>query len=166
MAVFIRKMLPEDCRPFLEVHHAAVRSVAAKDYTREVIEAWAPMPITDDAVALVRANPDGEYRLVAEFGGRIVGIAALVAKKAELRACYVAPELNQNGIGSALVRGLEGAALEQGLGFLELDSSLTATRFYKAQGYEVRDYGEHILRSGQRMGCVRMRKDLMSPKDG
>jgi hypothetical protein len=39
MAALIRKMPPEDSRVFLEVHHAAVRGVAAKDHAPEVIEA-------------------------------------------------------------------------------------------------------------------------------
>jgi hypothetical protein len=32
-------MCPEDARTFLEIHHAAVRGIAAKDYSSAVIEA-------------------------------------------------------------------------------------------------------------------------------
>jgi putative acetyltransferase len=41
--VVIREMRSEDARAFLDVHHAAVRGIAAKDYPLAVIEAWAPM---------------------------------------------------------------------------------------------------------------------------
>jgi putative acetyltransferase len=164
MAALIRKMIPEDSRAFLEVHHAAVRGVAARDYPPEVIDAWAPLPITEEAIASVRANSDGEYRLVAEIDGRVVGIAALIVKNAELRACYVAPGVNHQGIGSALVHNLERVASEHGVDLLQLNSSLTAAPFYAAQGYEVSEYQEHILRSGRRMACVKMRKTLMSSK--
>jgi putative acetyltransferase len=40
--LLIREMRPGDARAFLGVHHAAVRRLANKDYTSEVIEAWAP----------------------------------------------------------------------------------------------------------------------------
>ena len=89
--VVIREMRAEDARAFLDVHRAAVRGISAKDYPLAVIEAWAPMPLTDDAIERVRANPDKEYRLIAEIEGRVVGIGAAVFKIAELRACYITP---------------------------------------------------------------------------
>ena len=82
MRPLICEIRPEDARAFLEVHHAAVRGHASKDYSSEVIEAWAPMPITAQQVEGVRSNPDGEYRLGAEIGGRLVGIG--VVQKNEL----------------------------------------------------------------------------------
>src|SRR5271157_6658813 len=42
MSASIREMRQEDARAFLEVHHLAVRGLAAADYPAEVIEAWAP----------------------------------------------------------------------------------------------------------------------------
>jgi putative acetyltransferase len=161
--VFVREMCPEDARTFLEIHHAAVRGIAAKDYSSAVIEAWAPVPVTDIAVERVKSNPDGEYRLLAEIDGRVVGIAALVSKNAELRACYVAPEASRKGVGSVLVREIERVAREHGLKFLQLDSSVTAEPFYEASGYEVHERGVHVLRGGQRMACVKMRKNLVLP---
>jgi putative acetyltransferase len=163
LEIVIREMRPEDARAFLEVHHAAVRDAAANDYPAEVIDAWAPAQITDEAVAFVRANPEGEIGLIAEIGGRIVGVAALVVTNAELRACYVAPEANRRGVGSALIRKLEHVARERGLAFLELDSSVTAAPFYESLGYEIRELGEHVLANGQRMACVKMRKALSTP---
>jgi putative acetyltransferase len=156
----VREMRPDDARAFLEVHHAAVRGLAAKDYPQAVIEDWAPLPVTDKAVERFLLNPDNEIRLVAEHDGEIVGIGALVVEKAELRACYVASEASRKGVGSALVREIERIAQEHGLGSLELDSSVTAEPFYLAHGYGVRERGEHILRSGQAMACVKMVKNL------
>ena len=164
MSLTVRAMRQEDSRAFLEVHHAAVRGVAAKDYSSAVIEAWAPLPLTDAAIEAVRSNPDGEYRLVAEMDGQIVGIGALAVRTAELRACYVAPEATRQGVGSALVREIERAARERNLTFLELDSSVTAEPFYRAHGYEVRGQGEHILGAGRCMACVKMRKDFALQK--
>ena len=119
------QMCSEDARAFLVVHHAAVRGVAAKDYPLAVIEAWAPMPITEDAIDRVRANPDNEYRVISEIDGRVVGIGAAVFDTAELRACYVTPDAGEKGVGSALVEEIERAARERGVAHLELDLSLT-----------------------------------------
>jgi putative acetyltransferase len=160
MPLTVRKMRPDEARTFLEVHHAAVRGIAAKDYPSVVIDAWARLPLTDAAIEQARSNPDDEYRLVAELDGKIIGIGVLAIRNSELRACYVAPEASRKGVGSALVREMERVAHEHGLPFLELDSSTTAEPFYAALGYEVRERGEHILASGQAMACVKMRKML------
>jgi putative acetyltransferase len=85
-----------------------------------------------------------------------------VAKNHEVRACYVEPEAGRRGVGSALLQEIEREAHQRGLKFLEADSSLTAEPFYAAQGYLVLGRGEHVLHSGQRMACVKMRKYLVS----
>jgi putative acetyltransferase len=159
--VVIREMRSEDARAFLDVHHAAVRGIAAKDYPLAVIEAWAPMPLTDDAIERGRANPDKEYRLIAEIEGRVVGIGAAVFEVAELRACY-ASLLTRAGkvLGRRWSKRSNAPRASRGVRRLELDSSVTAESFYRREGYEVIERGEHVLRNGQRMACVKMRKDL------
>jgi putative acetyltransferase len=161
LQIVVREMRSADVRAFLEVHHAAVRSTAVVDYPLAVIDAWAPMPLTEEAAEQVRANRDNEYRLVAEIDGQVVGIGALVFESSELRACYVSPAAGRRGVGSALVQEIERAACERGLSVLEPDSSITAEAFYRKQGYKVRERGEHILRNGQRMVCVKMQKSLL-----
>jgi len=151
-------MRSEEGRAFLEVHHAAVRGLAGKDYPSEVIEAWAPMPITAQHVQAVKSNPDGQYRLVAEMDGRLVGIG--VVRKSELRACYVTPSASRRGVGSALLLEIERAAREQGATHLEAESSLTAEPFYSRNGYLIHERCEHVLRNGQPMACVKMQKTI------
>ena len=97
MSIKVREMLNNDALAFLQVHHAAVGGIAAKDYPPEVVEDWAPMPITNQSIERFLTNPDGELRLVAEIDGRIVGIGALVLAKSELRACYVARKQPEEG---------------------------------------------------------------------
>ena len=159
MSVTIREMLPKDAKTFLEVHHAAARGIAGKDYPSAVIEAWAPMPITDKHVEGVLSNPDKEYRMVAEINGRVVGIGAVVLANAELRACYVAPDASRQGVGSLLVQEIERVSRAHGLKMLDLDATVTAERFDISLGYCVRERGEHVLR-GQCMACVKMHKVL------
>jgi putative acetyltransferase len=161
MSIKVRQMLDEDARAFLQVHHAAVRGLAAKYYPPEVIEDWAgPLPVNEQRVQRFLANPDCEIRLVAEIAGTIVGIGCLVVANCELRACYVAPGAARQGVGSALVREIERIARESGLPYLQMDSSVNAEPFYLHHGYSVRKRGEHPLGSGRQMTCVKMEKKL------
>jgi putative acetyltransferase len=158
--VVIRPLRDDGARSFLEIQRAAVRGLAANDYPASVIEEWAPLPVTDTAVAFFRVNHDDEIRLVAELNGELVGIGALVLAACELRACYVVPGAARQGVGSALVAEIERIARHHGLTHLELMSSLTAEPFYRALGYEAEGRVEHVLSSGARMAAVKMRKTL------
>jgi putative acetyltransferase len=160
MSVVVRPMRDDEARSFLEIQRAAVRGLAANDYPHSVIEEWAPLPVTEKAIAFFRVNHDDEIRLVAELNGELVGIGALVLANSELRACYVVPAAARNGVGSALVTEIERIARQHGLMHLELLSSLTAEPFYRALGYEVEDRVQHFLNSGGRMAAVKMRKTL------
>ena len=64
------------------------------------------------------------------------------------------------GVGSTLVRALEEIAVQQGLSVLTLNSSVSAEPFYRACGYMTVGPGEHILRTGDRMKCIKMHKLL------
>ena len=125
--IVIRKMRDEDARYFLEVHHAAVRGIAAKDTPRAVIDDWAPLPITEKNIAGFLKNPDKEIRLVAETNGEIVGIDALVEPQNELRACDVAPNASRQGVGSALVRPSDSAGRNATYTCADLESEIRDT---------------------------------------
>jgi putative acetyltransferase len=157
--VKVRPLRADEGRLFLEIHAASIRGLAANHYPPEVIDAW-QIPATENAVRRLMENPDREIRLVAELDGEAVGIGALVLETSELRACYVAPHAARRGCGAALVREIERLARDNGLTGLELAASVNAEPFYRALGYEVRDRGEHVLRTGHRMAAVMMAKSL------
>jgi putative acetyltransferase len=159
--VSVRRMRPDEARRFLDIHHDSVRGLAAKDYPIQVIETWAPLPITNEAVSRFLSNRDDEIRLIAEVGGRAVGIGALVVANSELRACYVLPSAARQGIGAALVAEIERLARKHGLAYLQLESSVTAEPFYAAMGYFVEERAELLLRPGITMAAVKMRKVLV-----
>jgi putative acetyltransferase len=160
MTLAIREMRDDDARSFLEVLNAAVRRIAVRDYPPEVIEAWAPLPITQAAVEAVIANPEDEVRFLAERDGHIIGLACLVIANNELRARYVAPEAARTGVGKALLMKIEETARNAGLKYLYANSSLTAEQFYRSQGYEVTEYSHHLLRGRWPMACVKIKKAL------
>ncbi len=161
MALLVRPLILDatEARTFLEIHHASIRGLAAKDYPAAVIEGWA-RPITEDYLNRFLENRDNEIRLIAEEDGKAVGLGCLVVESFELRACYVHPDSARCGVGTAIVGEIERVARENGLTELRLESSLTAEPFYKALGYEVVERHEHRLNAGVMMAAVKMRKAL------
>jgi len=161
MPVAIRPMHADEARRFLEIHHESVRGLAATDYPPTVIEAWAPLPITDGRLQRFELNRNDEIRLIAELDGVPVGIGALVVATSELRACYVLPGAARCGTGAAIVAEIERIAREHGLHELHLESSLTAEPFYIALGYHVEKGGELAIAPGVNMTAIAMRKKLV-----
>lgn len=158
VALIIRQFTAPDAEAWLEVHRAAVRVIAARDYSQAVIDAWAP-PINARMIEYLRAGPAGT-KIIAELDGEIAGIGELAGENSELRACYVSPEFARRGVGKALVAELEALARNAGIAALSLNSSITAELFYLHLGYDVTGRGSHVLHTGELMACVLMRKSL------
>ena len=156
MPVVVRPIRLTEAATFLQIHHRAVRGLAAAHYPSPVIEAWTA-PLSEERFL---ANPDQEIRLIADLDGEAVGYGALVLETGEVRACYVVPEAARKGVGTALVRELERIAIQHGVARLDLLSSVNAEPFYAALGYESTEATDHVLRSGQVMAAVKMSKTL------
>src|SRR3984885_2144092 len=160
----IREMRSEDARAFLEVHHRAVRELAADSYPSDVIEAWAPLPITKEDVQVVCSNAEQKFRLVAELNGEIIGIGCLFLQNNELRACSVLPAASRRGVGSAVLREIERLAYDRGSKTPLAESSLNAELFCRSNGYEVRGHAEHVFEQrgpdGVRQNAERSRSAL------
>ncbi|MEK7801030.1 MAG: GNAT family N-acetyltransferase [Pseudomonadota bacterium] len=159
MQILIRKYKELDAKALLEAHRAAVQKTAAKDYTSDILEEWSPI-VDEKRIERFKRENSVDVRVVAEVGGKIVGFGELVTTENLLGACYVHPEYGGNGVGKKIISKLEEIAREKGLVYLSMDSSLTAEKFYNAHGYKSLEYAEHFLRSGQKMACVKMRKDF------
>ncbi|MCM5551671.1 GNAT family N-acetyltransferase [Pleomorphomonas sp. NRK KF1] len=158
MSISIRPFNPGDAEVFLRVHHAAVRGIAANDYSASIINAWAPV-IQAAHIEHVKADLTGE-RILALSDGEVAGVGEVAPELSELRACYVVPGFARKGIGRQIVAELEQIARSRGVLRLWVDSSLTAEAFYMRLGYSVRQRGEHILGNGIAMACVTMEKTL------
>ncbi len=159
MPITVRPLRADEGRIYLEIVNSAIRGLAVGHYPPDAIEGWV-VPVTDETVRDLMLNADHEIRLVAELGGKPIGIGALVLDRSELRAVYVSPEAARQGCGSALVREIERIAKENGLTRLKLAASLNAEGFYSAHGYEVYERSEVVLRNAHRMAAVWMAKDL------
>jgi predicted N-acetyltransferase YhbS len=105
-----------------------------KDYTQDVIERIAQNFTPIHVQALIEKRDV----IVALLGQRVVGTAGLDGNV--VRTMFVAPEVQNKGIGRRLVHELEHRARAKGITTLSVPSSITAEPFYAKLGFvAVRD---------------------------
>lgn len=159
MPCVVRSLGDDELSLYLEIVNASIKGLAVHHYPAAAIQGWL-VPVTEATLADLAVNLEHEIRLIAELGGRPVGIGALVLEGSELRACYVLPTAARQGVGTALVKAIEGRAVVHGLDHLELSASLNAEPFYAALGYRVLEHRDVMLRNGHRLAAVRMHRSL------
>jgi GNAT superfamily N-acetyltransferase len=155
----------DDASAILEVQRSAIRQTAFSAYSPAIIDEWAPAVIVRERVAAFQRWVErGEEVIVVamEPAGQIIGFGSIVPANSELRAVYVAAAYGGQGVGRALLARLEELARDAGLAELSMDASINAVPFYEAHGFISLERGEHLMPSGARMACVRMRKSLAS----
>ena len=129
----IRKYRPSDCRELAELFYDTVHTVNAGDYTKEQLDAWAPL--SQDAAAWNKSLCEN-YTLVAEQDGLICGFADL-ALGGYLDRLYVHSDFQRMGVASKLCSLLERRAREQNVKELTVHASITARPFFEKRGYEL-----------------------------
>jgi GNAT superfamily N-acetyltransferase len=82
---------------------------------------------------------------------------------AKIRAFFVRPGWERRGIGSALIRACEQAAIAEGFRRLEMGSTLTGVALYAAHGYREVERIEVPLDNSLMMTVVRMAKSIPEP---
>jgi len=149
MRVLIRKFEEKDAEEVSKLIVENLKEVNVRDYSKDIIEKMIPHYKPE---ALIEKSKK-RIILVAQMENRIVGTATLDGN--ELKAMFVKPDYHRNGIGRTLLREIEDTAKEEGLGKIEGEASLTASGFYKKNGYKL--LGE-IIREDIR--TIRIEKQL------
>lgn len=122
------------------VHRAAVLDRGAEAYDADAVAAWADHdgePTLDPG--------ESETVLVAERDGTVVGLGRLDADPgsypavddpdAEVTACYVRPDHDRSGVGSAVLAGLVSRARGAEHDRLVCTASANAVGFYRRAGW-------------------------------
>lgn len=153
--MLIRPYVPGEEMALLAIFQSAVRGLAARDYTPEQIDAWAPQDYTDDMqvqwLERIRANRPW----VAEVDGEPAGFADL-QDSGYIDQFFVAAPHAGKGVGAALMAHLEQAAREQGVMRLFAHVSLTAQPFFLRHGFRIEEERRPVVRG------VALRNALMS----
>jgi ribosomal protein S18 acetylase RimI-like enzyme len=123
----IRRARSEDRDSIREIHSSAAGGHASLDGARrdQLIEAGAV--------------------LVAEEQGRVIGFGSIeVDAEEHVRWLYVLPGCQKGGIGSELLKHLEGIGWGAGLDSIRLHAAPAAAGFYRRNGYEEAAGGERV----------------------
>jgi putative acetyltransferase len=137
----------------------SIRSLGLQYYAPEIVSDWAAR-VTGEIY--VNAMARGEVFFIAvDASGDVLGFSShRIDGGHHGTAVYVRGRAARRGIGSALLRTAEASALAVAAASIEIEASLAAIDFYRANGFEETGRGSHQLSSGRLMPCVFMRKIL------
>ena len=152
----IREFKKGDEKQIREVYYRSVHSLVDV-YSQEQLDAWCH---GNHDLSLMRKSLKENISCVAESEeGVIVGFGEMTKFGkgiGYLERLFVDPEFFGFGIGSSILRKLEGDAMEQKIHRISLDSSLSAKRFYERNGYSF------IASSRVSIGRLKLDSFLMS----
>lgn len=155
MQVHVRTATVDDRDRLASVHAEAVRGVPPGAYDRRQLAAW---DHDRDPRDYPVGDPDRPV-LVAERDGTVVGFGVATHEASELAALYVHPDHAGQGVGSALLAGLEGRLAARGAGSVRVVASLNAAGFYEGAGYR-RVGGTTVEYEGVELPCTVLEKEL------
>jgi putative acetyltransferase len=158
----IRRADRKDVDAIAAAHRDSIRSIGPEYYVEAVVSDWEARV---EGQLYVTAMDRGETFFIATgaLGGEsaVLGFSShRIDDEVHRTAVYVRGDVARLGVGSALFRAAEASAIAAGATSLEIDASLAAVEFYKANGFEEIGRGEHRLSSRRPMACVFMRKIL------
>ena len=160
----IRRAELADARALADAHRDSIESIGPAFYEADVVRNWCAHILPE---MYVKAMAQGVvfYLALGDSGGvpdpekQVLGFSSHQVEGGQHRtAVYVRGRAARRGIGSALFKAAEAHAVASGAHSIHVAASLAAVSFYKANGFEEIDGGEHQLPSGRRMACVFMRK--------
>lgn len=158
----IRRAELSDVDEIAMAHLDSIRSIGALHYEAPIVSDWGAR-VRGELYAGAMARGDEFFIAIGEREGKpeVLGFSSHRIDGGEHRtAIYVRAKAARLGIGSALFRTAEAAAIAAGATSIHVDASLAAVEFYTANGFEEVGRGTHRLSSGRRMACVFMRKNL------
>jgi putative acetyltransferase len=160
MQLMIRQFRDEDAPSLWRVYHSAIHGTAARDYSLEQIDAWAPASFDAEKWA---ARMRGINPFVAERNGEIVGYAD-VQPDGYIDHFFVAAVAARQGVGSRLMEEIHCTAEAQRLASLFAHVSITARPFFELWRFRV-EREQTLVVSNVELKNFLMRKLLERPHD-
>ncbi|MFM8581608.1 MAG: GNAT family N-acetyltransferase [Planctomycetaceae bacterium] len=152
----LRPAIPADAEQIAAIYYHTIHTVNAAHYTAPQCEAWAPAATLDPTGW--RLKQRDRYTLVAEREGQLLGFGELLPS-GHVDCFYVHHAHQRQGVGRAILAGLEAEAARLGLQRLDLEASLTAQPFFEACGWRTLAR-QQVERRGQLLTNFRMEKEL------
>jgi GNAT superfamily N-acetyltransferase len=148
----IRDAVADDADEASAVLRRSIAELCSADHRNEpaILSRWLANK-TPENVATWIARRDASLLIAVE--GSIITAVGMATDAGEILLNYVSPHARFRGVSRALLAALEIRAAERGAGRCSLESTETAYRFYRANGY-VEDgppTGKFGMASGYRM---------------
>ena len=162
----VRRAGLRDVDEIAAAHLDSIRSIGSLYYDAAIVSDWAAR-VKGDLYKNAMDRGEVFWIAIGELSDQpaVLGFSSHRIDEDEHRtAVYVRGNAARHGLGSALFRTAEGAAITAGATSIHVDASLAAVGFYKANGFEEVGRGEHRLWSGRPMACVFMRKILTASR--
>ena len=163
--VTIRRATEEDAAAIALAHIDSIRSLGARFYPPDVVEAWSE-GLTASLYRDAMRGGEAFFIAIGQLEGQwvVLGFATHRVDDAQDGASvYVRGRVARQGMGTALLRLAEEHARAHNATSLQIQASLAGVEFYKANGFEELEPGAAVLMSGKSMPCVLMRKQLSRP---
>lgn len=156
----IRRATAKDRDGIWTVFLTSVLELCGTHYERGEVLAWANSlePEFFGASILTRVT------LVAEETGRIVAFGQFNPEQGEVETLYVAPGFTGKGLGKTLLKMFEEMALEKGIGWMQMGSTLNAVGFFEKEGYKQTKMEQLQLAGGTTLPRIRMSKSFPEPE--
>ncbi len=130
--IHLRPFTPNDLDAILSLFHCTIHEVNIRDYTKDQVNAWAPLDADREAW---ESSLSKNITFVAEdINGTILGFADL-SKEGYLDRLYVHKDYQGFGIASQLLSVLEKEASSLNLSKIHTEASITARPFFEAKGF-------------------------------
>jgi len=154
-AMIVRAFKDGDEPALQAVFYSAIHTIAARDYTSQQVDVWAPHRPNWDAWT---AKMQALQPFVVEEGPRVVGYADLQAN-GHIDHFFVSGTYGRRGVGRLLMETIHAHAAEKRLGLLFADVSVTAQPFFKHFGFLVREHKSAVM-GAVSLPLARMEKTL------
>jgi putative acetyltransferase len=138
----IRRANYKDLDAIRQLFYDTITTVNAADYTAGQIKAWASgYQNSDHWIKKI----DGQHFLVTEHEGKITGFGS-ITNDGYLDCLYVHKDHQRRGIAKAILKELEDYACRINLAEIWSDVSITARKFFEANGFIVSKVYNKIFR--------------------
>lgn len=155
--IAIRSAEHRDLHAMTDLFVGVIRSVCSAHYHPAQIEVWAGSAQNSDRWKKSITN---DLFLVAETGIQIVGFASLAGNE-YIDFLYVHKDHQRKGIAQGLYERLENEAVENKVGRLTSDVSITAKPFFMRNGFTTVQENRNMIQ-GVEIINYRMHKELRS----
>ena len=152
----IRRAQAGDRDGIWTVFLTSVLELCGTHYERDEVLAWARSAEPETFGGSILTLPT----LVAEEADRIIAFGQFNPEQAEVMALFVAPGGAGCGIGRTLLRMFEEMALEKGIGWMQMGSTLNAVAFFEKEGYKQARMEQLQLADGTTLPRIRMSKSF------